>query len=210
MAKESFAIFIDTVKADLFRCRRARGLRGFLRSYVRRPGFRYIFWMRLAAYLRGSPLLKVLYWVVSLQRYRLEVKYGISIPPTTRIGPGFFISHCGGIVVNELVSLGRNCNLSHGVTIGQKNRGKHKGCPSIGDSVFIGAGACIIGGITIGSHAAIGAHAVVVRDVGENEVVAGNPAQTVSMEGSRDYVNWILDEEHLELARSEYELEGIS
>jgi serine O-acetyltransferase len=206
---ERFRTFVETVKADLFRCRRASGPSGFLRCYVSQPGFRYIFWMRLAAYLSGSPLLKVPHWVASLQRHRLEVKYGISIPHRTRIGPGLFISHFGGIVVNELVSMGRNCNLSHGVTIGQKNRGRHKGCPTIGDSVFIGANACIIGGVTVGSHAAIGAHAVVVGDVAENEVVVGNPAHVVSSEGSREYVNWVLDEERVGSPSSEYELKGI-
>ena len=206
---ESFATFLTTVKTDLFRCRRAQGLRGFLRSYIGRPGFRYIVWMRMAAYLSGSRLLKIPYWAASLQRHRLEVKFGISIPHTTRIGPGLFISHFGGIVVNELASIGRNCNLSHGVTIGQKNRGKYKGCPAIGDSVFIGAGACVIGGVKVGSHAAIGAHAVVVHDVGDNEVVIGNPAHTVSTEGSGDYINYVLNDRS-ESSPSGYELNGIS
>jgi len=177
--------------------------------FLLRPGFRYTFWMRTAGYLRGRPFLHVPYWIACLHVHRLGIKYGISIPHTIQIGPGLFIGHFGGIVVNDVVSIGCNCNLSRGVTIGQRNRGVYKGCPNIGDYVCIGAGACILGAIPVGSHATIGAHAVVVRDVRDNEVVVGNPARVVSTRGSRDYVNWVLDDkDHREVGRSDYECQG--
>jgi len=150
--------------------------------------------MRTAAFLSGNVFLKLFCYMARCQRHRLEIKFGISIPHTTRIGPGLFIGHFGGIVVNEHTSIGRNCNLSHGVTIGQKNRGKYKGYPRIRDSVFIGPGATIIGAVSVGSNVAIGANAVVVHDVGDNEVVVGNPARCISSKGARDYINWTLDE----------------
>ncbi|HPC94050.1 MAG TPA: hypothetical protein PLU87_03845 [Sedimentisphaerales bacterium] len=127
-------------------------------------------------------------------RRRLEIKYGISIPHTTDIGPGLFIGHWGGIVVNDRVIIGRDCNLSHGVTIGRRNRGRFKGCPRIGDRVYVGPGAAIIGSVCVGSDVAIGANAVVVDHVPDNAVVVGNPAYVVSARGSDGYVNWTLDE----------------
>jgi serine O-acetyltransferase len=185
---------IKVIRADLHRYDGATGIRGFCRTYVWEPGFRYTVWMRTVAHLRRSVLWKVPYWMARYQRHRLEIKYGISIPHTTRIGPGLFIGHCGGIVVNARATIGRNCNLSHGVTIGQTNRGEFAGCPVIGDSVFIGPGATIIGCISVGSHAAIGANAVVVKPVGNHEVVVGNPARMISTKGSTGYIDWQFDE----------------
>ena len=116
--------------------------------------------------------------------------YRISIPHDTPIGPGLFIGHFGGIAVNNEARIGRNCDLSHGVTIGVINRGKRKGCPRIGDSVYIGPGAKILGNIHVGSNVAIGANAVVIDDVADGMAVAGVPARVVSTLGSAGYVNW--------------------
>jgi serine O-acetyltransferase len=77
------------------------------------------------------------------------------------------------------------------VTIGQLNRGKRAGCPVIGDNVFIGPGAMIIGHIKIGDNAAIGANCVVVEDVPAHAVVAGVPGKIISQEGSIGYINRI-------------------
>jgi serine O-acetyltransferase len=116
-------------------------------------------------------------------------KFGISIPFTTRIGPGFYIGHFGGIVVSDGAEIGRNCNISQGVTIGASNRGQRAGAPVIGDNVYIGPGAKVIGGIRIGDDVAIGANAVVTHDVPSGSVVAGVPARVVSNEGSVGYIN---------------------
>ena len=89
--------------------------------------------------------------------------------------------------------IGKNCNISQGVTIGQSNRGKRAGVPVIGDSVFIGPGAKIFGAITIGNNVAIGANAVVTSDVPDNAVVAGIPARILSLLGSAGYVQHIYD-----------------
>ena len=118
-----------------------------------------------------------------------QVLYGIYIHPKTKIGKGFYIGHYGGIVVNDEVVIGNNCNIGHNLTIGQTNRGRYKGCPVIGDNVYIGAGVAIIGRIRIGDNVAIGANAVVTKDVPDNAVVAGNPARIVSYKGSAGYIN---------------------
>ena len=185
---------VATIRADLYRYDGASGFLGYIKNYMREPGFRFTVWMRVAAWLSSRTWLMPLYVIARWRRHRLEVKYGISIPSGTRIGPGLFIGHFGGIVVNEQARIGRNCNLSHNVTIGQKNRGRFKGCPTIGDSVFIGPGAAIIGAVSVGSNVAVGANAVVVDNVQDDEVVAGNPARVVSKQGAASYVNWVLDE----------------
>jgi serine O-acetyltransferase len=120
---------------------------------------------------------------------RYTYKFGISIPFETNIGAGFYIGHFGGIVVNEACVIGKNCNISHGVTLGAVNRGERQGCPTIGDNVYIGPGAKIVGNIRVGSHAAIGANCVVTKDVPDHGVVVGIPGRVISQDGSVGYVN---------------------
>lgn len=80
-------------------------------------------------------------------------------------------------MVNHRVRIGRNCNISHGVTLGQANRGRRTGVPVIGDGVYIGPGAKVVGAVTVGDNVAIGANCVVVDDVPDNAVVAGVPGR---------------------------------
>ncbi len=168
------------LRADLYRYKGSHGLLLGIKAYLRYPGFRFTFWMRLAAFLHAHPCLAPVYWVAHLQGYRYEFKYGITIPIDTAVGPGLYIGHFGGIVINDEARIGRNCNLLQGVTIGVINRGKRKGCPQIGDCVFIGPGAKVLGNINVGSNVAIGANAVVIDDVADGVAVAGVPARIVS------------------------------
>jgi len=107
----------------------------------------------------------------------------------TQIGPGLYIGHQGGIVINEQVVIGKNCNLSQQVTIGVSRRGERAGVPTIGDNVYLGPGAKIFGKIQVGNNAAIGANCVVTRDVPDNGVAVGIPAKVISYEGSTGYIN---------------------
>lgn len=157
------------------------------------PGARYTLWLRCCAWLRGRSCLLPIYLICWLIRRNCEFKFGFSIPVATEIGPGLYFSHFGGIVVNSGCRIGRNCNIGHEVTIGQSNRGSRPGVPVIGDNVFIGPGAKIFGGITIGSHSAIGANSVVTKDVPPGAVVVGSPARVISMEGSAGYIDWVLE-----------------
>lgn len=108
---------------------------------------------------------------------------------STEIGPGLYLAHATGIIVNRRCRIGANCNLSHHVTLGQKNREPKMGCPILGNRVYVGPGAVIIGNITVGDDAAIGANAVVTKDVPACSVAAGVPAKIISQRGSKDYVN---------------------
>ena len=104
---------------------------------------------------------------------------GIEIHPGAQIGPGFFIDHGMGVVIGETAEVGAEVTLYHGVTLGGTSLEKGKRHPTLGDRVVVGAGAKILGAITIGSDSRIGANAVVVKPVPPNSVVVGVPGQIV-------------------------------
>ncbi|WP_235549856.1 serine O-acetyltransferase [Paenibacillus sp. Soil766] len=177
--------------SDLFRYEESQqvGLKKLLLRQFISPGFHYTFWLRLCRYLSEKNSIWFPLYLLSrvvLQRYKY--KYGISISHNTNIGAGFYIGHYGGIVINSMANIGKNCNISHGVTIGMSNRGKNKGVATIGENVYIGPGAKIVGAVKIGNNAAIGANCVVTKDVPDNGVVVGIPGRVISLEGSGGYV----------------------
>lgn len=185
----TFGQFRFLVRSDLH-CYTGRTSASILvRQFLATPGFRYTLLLRLSAWLAHTPGRYGLRQLVTFWMSRQGVRHGISIPYDTRIGPGFYIGHSGGIVVNERTVIGKNCNISHGVTLGQVNRGERIGCPEIGDHVYIGPGAKLFGRIRIGNHAAVGANAVVNRDVPDSGVAVGVPAKVVSDKGSAGYIN---------------------
>lgn len=104
---------------------------------------------------------------------------GIEIHPGAIIGPGFFIDHGMGVVIGETAEIGADVTLYHGVTLGGTSLEKGKRHPTLGDRVVVGAGAKILGAITIGEDSRIGANAVVVKSVPPNSVVVGVPGQIV-------------------------------
>jgi serine O-acetyltransferase len=104
---------------------------------------------------------------------------GIEIHPGAKIGDGFFIDHGMGVVIGETAEVGDNVTLYHGVTLGGTSLNKGKRHPTLEDNVVVGAGAKVLGAITIGAHSRIGANAVVVRSVPANSVVVGVPGQIV-------------------------------
>ena len=104
---------------------------------------------------------------------------GIEIHPGATIGKGFFIDHGMGVVIGETAEVGDNVTLYHGVTLGGTSLHKKKRHPTIGDHVVIGAGAKVLGAITIGANSRIGANAVVVRSTPPDSVIVGVPGQVV-------------------------------
>ncbi len=111
---------------------------------------------------------------------------GLEIHPGAKIGPGFFCDHGWGVVIGETAEIGGNCTLFHGVTLGGTGKEQGKRHPTIGDDVYIGHGATILGPVTIGSKSKIGAQTVIVnRDVPEDCTVIGSPPQIIKMRGQR-------------------------
>ena len=101
---------------------------------------------------------------------------GIEIHPGASIGRRFFIDHGMGVVIGETAVVGDDVTLYHGVTLGGRTRDAGKRHPTLGDGVAVGAGAKILGPITIGAGSVVGANAVVTRDAPADSVLVGVPA----------------------------------
>lgn len=125
-----------------------------------------VFWYGISSRLRRRTGVsaRVLYLIIGgLYKFITEWILGVELPASTRVGSGLVIHHGTGLVVNPNSIIGNNVVLRHAVTIG--NRGTSDACPVIGDNVEIGAGAMILGPITIGHGASIGAMSLVLTDV---------------------------------------------
>ncbi|SKB05754.1 serine O-acetyltransferase [Prosthecobacter debontii] len=187
----TFTEWKQHVKADQFRYAGSQGRGPFIRTWFSESGFRFTLVMRLCRYLRSQPWSRYgLYHLCLLWHRRQQVRYGAYIDFMTEIGPGLYLGHLVSIVVNRRTVIGANCSISQGITLGQTNaRSKRPGCPSLGDRVYIGCGAVVVGGIHLGNDSAVAPNAVVIRDVGASEVVSGNPATVISTRGSEGYVS---------------------
>ena len=109
-----------------------------------------------------------------LLKYYRE-KYGLEIPPETKIGKGLYLGHAFNITINGHSVIGDNCNIHKGVVIGRVNRGPRKGCPTLGNKVWVGINAAIVGNVTIGDDVLIAPNSFVNCDVPSHSVVFGNP-----------------------------------
>lgn len=186
----TFSQYRFLVLSDLYRITGHAKRASLLRYIFHGESYRYNFWMRTCAYAKGNPLLRyTLYPFARLVLGHLVYKLGISIPAGTSIGSGFYIGHFGGIVVSQKATIGRNCNISQGVTIGRANRGRNQGYPVLGNNIYIGPGAVIAGSVRIGDNVAIGANCVVTTDIPDNSVVVGIPGKIISQAGAAGYVN---------------------
>lgn len=166
------------------------GTGGLLKG-LRIPGFKYMYLLRHAAKCKKYSFKWILLRFL-VNRY--SYKYGFQIPFNTEIGEGFYIGHFGAIVINGRAKIGKNCNIAHNTTIGQANRGKLKGYPTIGDNVWIGCGSVIVGNINVGSNVLIAPNSFVNVDIPPNSLVLGNPCKIVSKDNPcEDYINNILE-----------------
>ena len=114
---------------------------------------------------------------------------GIEIHPAAKIGRRLFIDHGMGVVIGETAEIGDDVTLYHGVTLGGVSLSHGKRHPTLEDHVTVGAGAKVLGAITIGKHSRIGANSVVVKDVEAEKVVVGIPGKVVTRERRADPVD---------------------
>ncbi len=186
----------NIIAADLFRYRGQLGRRALVRAYLEDPGFRFTYHLRHVAHYapQRRSLRLVPYLWHRLQLHRCRFRFGYDISPTSALGAGLYIGHFGMLVISPLAVVGRNCNINQGVTIGATSRGSRLGAPTLGDRVWVGANAVIVGKITIGSDALIAPGAFVNVDVPEYAVFLGNPGKVVAQTGSAGYINRILGE----------------
>ena len=110
---------------------------------------------------------------------------GIEIHPAAQIGDGFFVDHGAGVVIGETAQIGENVTLYQGVTLGGTGFATGKRHPTVEDNVTVGSGAKLLGPITIGHGAKIGANSVVIHDVPPNSTVVGNPGHPVRVDGRK-------------------------
>lgn len=117
-------------------------------------------------------------------------RFGLEIPASASIGGGLYLGHAWGIAVNPDARIGRNCNLHRGVVIGQENRGSRRGTPSIGDDVWVGVNAVVVGAIKVGDDVLIAPNSYVNRDIPSHSVVLGNPCKVIAREkATEQYIN---------------------
>lgn len=176
--------------ADLYRYAGRTGFKPWLRHYLFTPGYKYTVLMRTCGYLKLKPAMAFgLYPLFKMLLLRARHKYGFAIPEYTLILPGLFLNRFGGFYIAGDSAIGSNVNITHGVLLGYTNRGEKRGSPNVGHRVFLGSGAKIIGRITVGNDASVGANAVVTKDVPDGGVVGGVPAKLLSTAGSTGYIN---------------------
>ncbi|MCA9402064.1 MAG: serine acetyltransferase [Candidatus Omnitrophica bacterium] len=148
------------------------------------PGLWSLFAYRFSAWAHHIKI-PVINWVFRAVAFiaakAIEAVTHISIPGNVKIGPGLYIGHGGPIIINYDARLGSHCSVGTGVIIGTRGVG-NVGSPTIGDHVYIGVGAKILGKITIGSHVKIGANAVVIKDVPDGATAVGVPARVIQRE----------------------------
>ena len=168
------------LKADIARYRTEEGTSGTLRSAT----FWVVFWYRFGhwMYRENCPrllrmFLKLIYAPIYLF---IEVFLHIRIPPSAEIGPGLYLSHVGGILINPQAVIGSNCDIAHHVTIGVSAMGR-RGVPQIGNHVYLGTGATLIGKIKVGDGAKIAANTLVMSNVPAGATVMGVPGRVVMM-----------------------------
>ncbi|WP_320672932.1 serine O-acetyltransferase [Patulibacter defluvii] len=145
------------------------------------PGVQALLAHRLSHRLRrrGVPLLPRLVAHVS------RTLTGIEIHPAAEIGQGLFIDHGSGVVIGETARIGDDVTIYQGVTLGGTGFQVGKRHPTVGDRVTIGSGAKLLGPITVGDGAKVGANSVVITDVPPNATVVGNPGHPVRIDGRK-------------------------
>lgn len=169
---------------DLYRYYGDEG-ESLFRRFIRPAELKYIALFRKANECKILPL-KLLYTYILKKK---SEKTHIQIPARTSIDEGFYIGHSGRVIIHPDAKLGKNINVGTGVTIGQENRGKRKGAPTLKGDCWIGTNSVVVGNIQIGEDVLIAPLTFVNFDVPDHSVVIGNPAKIIAKENAtEDYI----------------------
>lgn len=167
-----FRMMKEDIQSVFDRDPAARSVFEILISY---PGLHAVWGHRVTHWLWQHKARTLARWLSHVMRFLT----GIEIHPGATIGHNFFIDHGMGVVIGETAEIGANVTLYHGVTLGGTSLEKGKRHPTLEDNVVVGAGAKILGALTVGAGSRIGANAVVVKPVPPNSVVVGVPGQVM-------------------------------
>ena len=173
---------LNSVRADLAIIKeRDPAARGTLEILLCYPGLHALLLHRVShkLWMLGVPLMPRLLSQVS------RAFTGIEIHPGARIGHGVFIDHGMGVVIGETAVIGNNCLLYQGSTLGGTGKQHGKRHPTLEENVVVGAGAKVLGAITVGANTRIGAGSVVLRDVAPDSTVVGIPGRVIHQSGVR-------------------------
>ena len=171
---------INTIMSDIAIIKeRDPAARGVLEIFLCYPGFQAIFLHRFTHKLWNLKLPLIPRVLSQINR----TLTGIEIHPGAKIGRKVFIDHGMGVVIGETAEIGDNCLLYQGVTLGGTGKNHGKRHPTLKENVVVGAGAKVLGSITVGANTRIGAGSVVVRSVQGNSTVVGIPGRVVHQSG---------------------------
>jgi len=152
------------------------------------PGVKAVFFHQIAHFFSVAKFNLIARVISQFSRFLT----GIEIHPAAKIGKNFFIDHGMGVVIGETSEIGDNVTIYHMVTLGgispsinSDNQRQVKRHPTLKDNVVIGSGAQVLGPLTVGENAKVGANAVVTKDVPANAVMVGIPAKNVNKDGSK-------------------------
>ena len=180
--------FKDEIRSTKERDPAATNVVEILLTYA---GLHALILYRIASAVNRAKVPFIPRWISQFNRWLT----GIEIHPAAKIGMGLFIDHGMGVVIGETTVIGDNVTLYQGVTLGGTGKERGKRHPNIGNNVVIGAGAKILGNITIGDNSYVGANAVVLRDVEPNSTVVGVPGRITKQDGKK--IDTMLDHAHV-------------
>ncbi len=170
---------------------------GGVKAFVKEPSLRYLFFQRKSDSSKG--IASKIYWIASRL---IGKKYGFDLF-TANIGKYLYLGHAFGITVNPRAILGNCVSLHKGCTIGQENRGQRKGYPTVGNCVWIGMNAIVVGKINIGNDVLIAPNAYVNFDVPSHSIVIGNPGVIIHKDHATRYYLRYANEDNYENLFSE-------
>lgn len=148
-----------------------------------RYSLRLLFWFRkfhASSFFFAKFFYKTMFWLVSK-------RHGMEIGIRTKIGKGLYIGHPFNCTINSGTIIGDNCNIHKNCLIGQENRGSRKGTPTLGNCVWVGANAVIVGNINIGDDVLISLNSFVNQDIPSHSIVFGNPCIIKHRDNATEY-----------------------